>query len=82
MLVNNNSDKEIMVKKITCIHYPVQFQEAKKQVNVLLNSGSKDNAMSLTYIERLGLTTWQTNIRAQIINGSTLKTFKMIIADF
>ena len=38
--------------------------------------------MSPAYAKRLGLKTRKTNVRAQKINGSTLKTFGMVIADF
>ena len=48
----------------------------------MLNSGSKVNAMSSAYAERLGLKTWKTNVGAQKIDGSALETFGMVIADF
>ena len=38
--------------------------------------------MSPTYAKRLGLKTWETNVGAQKIDGSTLETFGMVIADF
>ena len=38
--------------------------------------------MSPTYIERLGLKTQKTNVEAQKIDGSTLETFGIVIADF
>ena len=38
--------------------------------------------MSPAYIEKLGLKTRKTNVRAQKIDGSALKTFGMVIADF
>ena len=38
--------------------------------------------MSPAYIEKLGLKTWKINIGAQKIDGSTLKTFGMVIVDF
>ena len=68
------------VVKVLCIHYPIQFQE--EQVRALLNSGSEVNAMSFVYAERLGLKTQKTNVGAQMINGSALETFGMVIADF
>ena len=71
-----------MLKKISCIDYPVVFQEDQKQIRVLLNSGSKVNTMSPIYIKKLGLKTWKTNIGAQKIDGSILKTFKIVITDF
>ena len=63
-----------------CIHYPVRFQE--EQVRALLDSGSKVNAMSPAYAERLGLKTRKTNVGAQKIDGSALETFEKVIADF
>ena len=48
----------------------------------MLDSGSKVNAMNLAYAKRLGFKTWKTNVRAQKIDGSTLKTFGIVIADF
>ena len=44
---------EEVVIKVPYIHYPVRLQE--EQVRVLLNSGSKVNAMSPGYAKRLGL---------------------------
>ena len=66
--------------RLSCIHYPVQFQE--EQVRVLLNSGSEVNAMSPAYAKKLGLKTWKTNVKAQKIDGSTLETFGMVIVNF
>ena len=68
------------VVKVSCIHYPVRFQE--EQVRVLLDSGSKVNTMSPAYAEKLGLKTWTTNVGAQKIDGSALEMFGMVIADF
>ena len=38
--------------------------------------------MSSVYAKRLGLKTWKTNVGARKIDGSVLKTFGMVIADF
>ena len=72
------TSKEVV--RVPCIHYPVRFQA--EQVRALLDSGSEVNAMSPAYAERLGLKTRKTNIGAQKIDGSTLETFGMVIADF
>ena len=48
----------------------------------MLDSGSKVNAMSPAYVEKLGLKTWKTNIGAQKIDDSALETFGIVIADF
>ena len=71
--------KEVIVR-VPCIHYLVRFQE--EQIKALLNNSSEINAMSPTYVKRLSLKTWKTNIGAQKIDGSALETFGMMIADF
>ena len=38
--------------------------------------------MSLAYVKMLDLKTWKTNVGAQKIDGSALKTFGMVIANF
>ena len=38
--------------------------------------------MSPAYVKKLGLHIWKTNVGAQKIDGSALKTFKMVIANF
>ena len=38
--------------------------------------------MTLAYAIKLGLKVWPTNIRAQKIDASSLKTFRMVIASF
>ena len=48
----------------------------------MFDSGSKVNAMNLTFAWKLSLYIWKTNVGAQKIDGSTLKTFGMVIADF
>ena len=75
------------VVRVSCIYYLVWFQEdqeqeSQKQVKALLNNGSKINAMNPTFIRKLGFHIRMTNVGAQKINGSTLKTFRIVIADF
>ena len=72
-------DKKVVIR-MPCIHYPVQFQE--EQIRALLNSGSEVNAMNPDYAQKLGLKIRKTNVGAQKIDGSTLETFGMVIADF
>ena len=38
--------------------------------------------MTLRYISKLGLKVYSTDVKAQKIDGSTLKTFKMVLASF
>ena len=76
-----------MLKRVSCIYYPVQFQEDpgredQEQVRALLNIGSEVNAMIPAYAKRLGLKTRKTDVGAQKIDDSALETFGMMIADF
>ena len=48
----------------------------------MLENGSEVNAISPAYAKKLGFKTWKTNVGAQKIDGSTLETFGMVIADF
>ena len=73
-----DNDKEFI--KMLYIYYPIQFQE--EQVRVLLNSGSKINAINPNFVQKLDLKVWITNVGAPKINNSTIKTFGMMIADF
>ena len=79
--------EEVVLEKIPCIYYPVQFQkdskqEGQQQVRALINSGSKLNAISPAYVEKLSFKTRKTNVGAQKIDGSALETFGIVIADF
>ena len=48
----------------------------------MIDSKSEGNVMTPAYIAKLGLKIWPTNIEAQKIDGSSLKTFKIGIARF
>ena len=80
VLITDRGEK--VAVKISCIYYPVWFQEDQEQISVLLNSNSKVNAMSPAYAKKLGLKTQKTNVKAQKIDGSALEIFGMVIADF
>ncbi len=38
--------------------------------------------MSQAYAHQLGLKIWKTNIKVQKIDGTTLKTYKMVVSNF
>ena len=78
----DNNGKEVVLKRVPCIYYLVWFQESQEQIRALLDSGNEINTMSPAYIERLGLKTRKTNIRAQKMDSSALETFGMVIANF
>ena len=74
----------LILERISCIHYLVQFKkdEYETQVWALIDSGSEVNAITPVYILRLGLRVYHTNIEAQMIDGSTLETFEIVLASF
>ena len=69
---------------VPCIHYPVQFRKDKEgaTIRALIDSGSEVNAMTPAYAKRLGLWTQKTDIGVQKIDGSSLATYRMVIAAF
>ena len=75
--------REEALERVPCIHYPVQFEGTNEtQVQALIDSGSEVNAMTPAYASRLGLRARHTNVGAQKIDGSTLQTFGIVLANF
>ena len=61
----------------------MQFQKNKsKDVLALLNFESEVNAITPTYAAELGLKVQKTDVGAQKIDRSLLKTYNMVIAAF
>ena len=52
------------------------------ETKVPLDSGSEIHVINPDFARKLSLKVWKTNVGAQMINGSALKTFGMIITDF
>ncbi len=65
------------LERVPCIWYSVTF---KDQTKALLDSGREANAMNQAFTHQLGLKIRKTNIGAQKIDGTTLKTYGMIAA--
>lgn len=75
--------QKVILSRMRCIHFPVQFRKDKRAtIQVLINLGSKVNAMTLAYAKQLGLQAWKTDVGAQKIDGSFLRTFRMVIVGF
>ena len=51
----NKEAQEVILGRIPCMHYSVQFQKDKKVIKALINSNSKVNAMTPAYAKQLGL---------------------------
>ena len=75
--------QEVILDRVPCIHYPVQFRKDKgATIRALIDLGSKFNAMTPAYAKQLGLQVRKTDVGAQKIDGSSLRTFGMVIAGF
>ena len=70
------------VVKVPSIYYSIQFQKGQEQEKALLDSNSKVNGINPAFARKLSLNIRKTNVGAQKIDGSTLKPFGMVIADF
>ena len=79
-MTETSKKDDVALQKILYIHYPIWFK--KKEVQALIDSGSEVNAITLAYALRLGRRVYRTDIRAQKIDGSTLKIFGMVLASF
>ena len=73
---------EEVLKRVPCVHYPVQFRKDSSEIKALIDSGSEVNAISPAYANKLGLRIRKTDVGAQKIDGSSLDIFGMIIAGF
>lgn len=71
-----------VLQKMLYIKYPVQFKENQPKIKTLINSSNKVNAMTSVYIAKLDLTIWETNVKAQKIDGSSLEIYNMVLAKF
>ena len=93
-LVTKDSEEAILVsvkelERVTYIQYLITFPGGVTQdgstldpILALLDSGSEVNALHPAFAEKLGLVMRATNINAQKIDGTTLKTYRMVIAAF
>ena len=78
MSMTDNKTEE-KLKRVSCIWYLIIF---KDQIEVLLDSRSKVNAISQAFAQQLGLKICKTNIITQKINGIILETYKMVVFTF
>ena len=69
-----------VLHRVTCIWYSVQFQA--NQVKALIDSCSKVNVMTLVFAAKIGFTPKSTNVGILKIDGSPLKTYGMVSAEF
>ena len=71
------------LKRVPCIHHPVQFKDTDKSlVQVLIDSKSEVNAIHLSFVKQPGLPIRPTDIGAQKIDGTTPDTHGIVVAAF
>lgn len=67
-------------EQVFCINYLHRFRKDTIDVKTLIDLGSEVNTKTPAYISKLGLKVHYTNIEAQKIDSSTLKTFRIVFA--
>ena len=80
LVTETSKEDDVALQRVPYVQYLIRFK--KKEVQALINLGSEVNAMTSTYVSKLGLWVYYTDIRAQKIDGSTLVTFGMVLASF
>ena len=79
----SKESQKVILNWMPCIHYLMQFWKDKEAtIQALINLGSKVKAINPAYAKQLGLQGQKTNVRAQKIDNSLLKTFKIVITGF
>ena len=81
-MFETSKEDDVTLEWVPCVHYSLRFRKDTTDVRALIDSSSEVNVMAPTYASKLGLQVCHTNIRAQIIDGSTLKIFGMVLASF
>ena len=76
------SAKKEALEYVSCNYYPISFKKASLEIRALIDLRIEVNAIALTYIKKLGLRMQKTNIGAQKIDKSILKSYSIIIVDF
>ncbi len=76
------TEKMERTKKLEWVSYIQYFVNFKDQTEALLDSGSKVNATSQAFTHQVGLKIWKTNVGAQKIDDTTLKTYEMVVFTF
>ena len=70
------------LERVPYIHHPLRFQKDVRKTRVLTDLGNEVNAMTPAYAAKLGLGIQETDIGPEKIDGSTLNTFGIVLADF
>ena len=80
---NKEAQKVIVLDRVLCIYYLVQFRKNKEAtIWALIDWTSKVNAMTPAYAKQLGLYVQKIDVGAQKIDCSLLRTFGIVLAGF
>lgn len=71
-----------LLERVSCIYHLIQFKNNQIEVQALLDSGSKVNAITPVHAAKLSFKVQLTDIGAQKIDSSNLKTFGIVLAHF
>ena len=72
----------VVLNWVPYICYLIWFKKSKVQIQALINSGKKINAIISGYASKLGLKICFTDDGAQKIDDSTFKIFGIVLASF
>ena len=67
---------------ILCIWYSITFRRKSVPMLLLFESSNEVNAIHPTFTQKLGLSIRPTDVETQKIDGTTLDTYRMIVAIF
>ena len=79
-MTETSKKDDVAFQRVPCVHYLIWSK--KKEVQALIDSGSKVNAMTPAYSSRLSFWVYRTYVGAQKIDSSTLQTFEIVLANF
>ena len=82
MSIIDTREKTLILERVPCIHYPVQFKKNKTQVQALIDLENEVNAIYPTFVKELGLSIRAIDVGVQKIDGTTLDTHEIVVAAF
>lgn len=90
MLITADSKKKTILYCILCIHYLIYFWKSGDNIKtlidfsskILIEPNSKINITTYTYTLKLGFWVLKTNIKAQLIDKSSLIIYRIVVIVF
>lgn len=81
-LISVSNNIALLFKYILYIYYLINLKKNQVKAQLLINFGSKINAITWSYVNKLGLKICATDVEAQKIDSSIPETFGIILASF